>query len=106
MVSKAFTAIILTFNTVLAFLIFLSGAQTITSLSSNSDPASQPIVSWFNFWKVMIVPYNYLYPSGTPIPESLTARVYFPTYGFIILLIVNILFGLMLLRKTKEKSTN
>jgi hypothetical protein len=54
----------------------------------------------------MTVPYNYLYPSGTPIPVSLIARVYFPTYGFILLLIVNILFGLMVLRKTKEESTN
>jgi ascorbate-specific PTS system EIIC-type component UlaA len=103
-ISKAFAAIMLTFNTIMGFLIFLAGEQVITTLVSNSGPSSQPIVSWFNLWNVMIVPYNYLYPSGTPIPISIIARVYFPTYGVIFMLIVNVLFALFILRKTKEKS--
>jgi hypothetical protein len=106
MVSKVFAAIMLIFNSIMGFLIFLSGEQIITTLASNSGPSSQPIVSWFNLWNVMIVPYNYLYPNGTPIPISILARDYFPTYGVIFMLIVNVLFALFLLRKTKEESTN
>jgi hypothetical protein len=86
----------------MGFLIFLSGEQIIATLTTNSGAQSQPIVSWFNFWNIMIVPYNYLYPSGTPIPMSLTAKVYFPIYIFIFMVIVNFLFALMLLRKPKE----
>jgi energy-converting hydrogenase Eha subunit E len=103
--SKAFAAIILTFNTTMGFLIFLTGEQIVSNLASNPSPSNQPIVSWFNLWKVMIVPYNYVYPSGTPIPVSIIARTYFPIYLFIFMVVVNIVFSLILLRKSNREDT-
>ena len=103
MVSKALVGIILALNISMGFIIFYTGTQNITTLaSSNSIPLSKPIVSYFNFWNIEIVPYYYAYPSGTPVPMSVKPSVYYPTYGFIFMLIMNVLFGLMLLKSKKE----
>ena len=106
MVSKALVGIILTLNILMGLFIFYTGTQSISTLSSSYPvPQNKPIVSYFNFWNIEIVPYYYMYPSGTPVPIVVVPSVYYPTYGFIFMLIVNTLFGLMLLRKTKEEGT-
>ena len=105
MVSKTWVGIILVFNIFMGFFIFHTGTQNISTLAASyPQPQDKYIVTSFNFWSIGILPYYYVY--GTPFPYGGYVPIgYTPTYGFIFMLIVNSLFGLILLRSKKEEGT-
>jgi hypothetical protein len=93
--TKRFTAIIIIANIIMGLLLYLSSQSVLTTLSREEYPVTF-VVDIFSIW----IRYA---PSLTPVPQIVWSIINFPSYVFLLLLIVNACFIIKLLISKESK---
>ena len=92
--TKKFTAIIIGVNMLLLGVLFVSGDSVMAYLASASHQSPPLMISSFNVFNYVMVPYQ---GGSSPAPAFAESMVYWPCYVFILGLILNIAFAIKLL---------
>jgi hypothetical protein len=96
--AKGFTAIIIIANLIMGLLLYLSSQSVLTTLSSEAYPVTFSV-------GIFSIEIGYA-PSLNPVPQIVWLMPNYPSYVFVLFLIVNACFIIKLLISKESKQNN